>query len=71
MDALKEDEVCNRVMSFAAFRALEEADLTPGAVAFQQSQNIVTEKQGKPVNEYLELAKEDSIGCRLSLSVYG
>ena len=50
MDALKEDEVCNMVMTFAAFGALEEADLTPGAVAFQQAQNIYTEKQGKPVN---------------------
>ena len=67
MDALKENEVCNRLMTFAAFGAMEEADLTPGAIAFQQSQHIYAEKQGKPVNEYMELAKEDSIGCRLSL----
>ena len=53
-------------MTFAAYGALDDADLTPGALAFQNSQVIYTEKQGKPVNEYLELEKEDSIGCRLS-----
>ena len=69
MDAIKgleKVEVCNKEMTFAAFGTLDDADLTPGALAFQNSQKIYTEKQGKPVNEYLELEKEDSIGCRLS-----
>ena len=59
-------EVCNKEMTFAAYGTLDDADLTPGALAFQNSQVIYTEKQGKAVNEYLELEKEDSIGCRLS-----
>ena len=67
MGALKDNEICNRLMTFAAYGALEEDNLTPGAVAFQQAQNNYPEKQGKAVNEYMELAKEDSIGCRLSL----